>query len=85
MNYETRTAMLWLNNDENLYGHFSKRAKSIHRDMLAGEIEAFFQSDLNEISDNQPHVALMGMFKDILTASVGEMDFDGLANAFYED
>jgi hypothetical protein len=85
-NYETWNCALWLDNDGGSYSHWSARAQKLYDDNDGIEDDATYDLAIeleNEIVDNAPEVS--GMYSDLLSAALREIDFYEIAEHYIAD
>jgi hypothetical protein len=89
-NYETWVANLWIGNDEGAYSYWMEQTKSLwnrcgtHPGRTQEEDLEIQLSDMlkSEVTEEMPEVG--GMFGDMLTASVGRIDWSEIAKGIIE-
>ena len=77
-NYETWNVALWIDNDE---GTYRERCALARR---AGSVEDLAASLKSWVEDMAPDLGA-SMFSDLLTAALGEVDWDESAENWYEE
>ena len=92
-NYETWCVSLWLNNDQGTQERCEEMAQEAWNDAEAGSyltrLEVATRALAGILRDEQVEIAddLVGtssMFSDLLTAAMGEVNWDEVAKAFLE-
>jgi hypothetical protein len=91
MNYETWCVNLWLNNDEGSYRHICRLAQSAWDDAEASQHLTRAQEAARELAStladeaesNMPEVN--GLYKDLLTSALAEVDWEEIAEHLIED
>jgi len=77
-NYETWCVNLWLTNEEGDYKHWRARARRLDKADLAAELK-------EEVSAGCDEIELPGMMRDLLNASLSEVDWYEVAAAFIDE
>ena len=77
-NYETWVTKLWLDNDEGSYRYWADQAAGSDIATLANQLKA-------EHAEAIPETMHTGLFADLLTAALSEVNWDEIAESLIED
>lgn len=89
-NYETWAVQLWLSNEEPSYRHWTKQAKAVamdHESLRAASraLARQMRSEVEEaVEESKGYKLLPGFARDIMSAALGEVDWDEIAGAWLE-
>ena len=87
-NYETWNAALWLDNNEQSQGYWQDAAQECYDDATAGEVltreetAAQVLAERLKASAEESMPEVQGMYADMLTAAMGEINWDEIAAGF---
>lgn len=83
-NYPTWAVSLWLNNDANNYSHWVDRAQDLANESGKEDAVSDLASELeNEVTEFAPEVE--GMYSDIFTWAMDQVDWQEIAESMLED
>lgn len=90
-NYETWNVNLWLSNDEPSYAYWQERAKDVFDSAEAGEVLTKSQdarytlaAELKDHIADEERPELGGLYGDLLSAALSEVNWSEIANAWFE-
>jgi len=86
-NYETWAVALWIDNDQGLYNESRDRARDLTRDHYddISRAEISLADWLKElITEGEPDLGA-SLYSDLLTAAIGEVNWDEIAENYIEE
>lgn len=83
VNYQTWAVSLWLDNDYGSYTYYVERAEELI-ESNDGDIEQAHHDLASKIENDHDNPIETGVYSDLLTHALGNVDWHGVAESFIE-